>query len=108
MKKTRLQELAGIKKPLNEGNIWDRNEDGSAPTLADTTARYAAMKGQSLDEAQGNDLGAAIKDKSMYREFIDIMDQLTDIWYATGYTKQDIVDYIDGMLPAENTSYNNL
>ena len=68
----------------------------------------SAMKGESLDEAQGNNLEAAIKDKSMYREFIDIMDQLTDIWYAAGYTKQDIVDYIDGMLPAENTSYNNL
>ena len=55
MKKSRLQELAGIKKPLNEANMWDRNEDGSMPTLADTTARYAAMKGESLDEVQGGD-----------------------------------------------------
>ena len=55
MKRSRLQELAGIKKPLNEGNMWDRNEDGSMPTLADTTARYAAMKGESLDEVQGGD-----------------------------------------------------
>ena len=55
MKKERLQELAGIKKPLNEANMWDRNEDGSMPTLADTTARYAAMKGESLDEVQGGD-----------------------------------------------------
>lgn len=73
MKKSRLQELAGIKI-----------------------------------EAQGDNLEYAIKDKSTYREFIDIMDELTDIWYAAGYTKQDIVDYIDGMLPANNSSYNNL
>lgn len=26
------------------------------PTLADTTARYAAMKGESLDEAQGDEM----------------------------------------------------
>lgn len=72
------------------------------------TTKQRLMEIAGLKEAQGNNLEAAIKDKSMYREFIDIMDQLTDIWYAAGYTKQDIVDYIDGMLPAENTSYNNL
>jgi len=42
MKKSRLQELAGIKKPLNEGYAWERDENGALPTLASSTARHAA------------------------------------------------------------------
>lgn len=42
MKKSRLQELAGIKKPLNEGYAWERGADGKLPTLASSTARHAA------------------------------------------------------------------
>ena len=42
MKKSRLQELAGIKKPLSEGYAWERGADGKLPTLASSTARHAA------------------------------------------------------------------
>ena len=77
MKKSRLQELAGIKKPLNEGNIWDRNEDGSMPTLADTTARYAAMKGESLDEAQ--------EDKMALQSAVNVLDPTTAGAIEDGY-----------------------
>lgn len=79
MKKSRLQELAGIKKPLNEGNIWDRNEDGSMPTLADTTARYAAMKGESLDEVQGGD-EEALK-SAIFTSDNDLIDNLEQGYY---------------------------
>ena len=80
MKKSRLQELAGIKKPLNEGNMWDRNEDGSMPTLADTTARYAAMKGESLDEVQGGD-EEALK-SAIFTSDTDLIDDLEQGYYG--------------------------
>lgn len=38
-----------LKNKLDEGNIWDRNADGSMPTLEDTTARHA-MKEASTDD----------------------------------------------------------
>tara|TARA_R110000764_G_scaffold418_3_gene1651 strand:+ start:155 stop:547 length:393 start_codon:yes stop_codon:yes gene_type:complete len=79
MKKRRLQELAGIKKPLNESNMWDRNEDGSMPTLADTTARYAAMKGESLDEVQGGD-EEALKSAILTSD-TDLIDNLEQGYY---------------------------
>tara|TARA_R110000765_G_scaffold2118_2_gene5822 strand:- start:1346 stop:1738 length:393 start_codon:yes stop_codon:yes gene_type:complete len=79
MKKERLQELAGIKKPLNEANMWDRNEDGSMPTLADTTARYAAMKGESLDEVQGGD-EEALKSAILTSD-TDLIDNLEQGYY---------------------------
>mgnify|MGYP003643862958 FL=1 len=79
MKKSRLQELAGIKKPLNEANMWDRNEDGSMPTLADTTARYAAMKGESLDEVQGGD-EEALKSAILTSD-TDLIDNLEQGYY---------------------------
>ena len=78
--KQRLQELAGIKKPLNEGNMWDRNEDGSMPTLADTTARYAAMKGESLDEVQGGD-EEALK-SALFTDGGDLVQELEDGYYG--------------------------
>ena len=80
MKKSRLQELAGIKKPLNEANMWDRNEDGSMPTLADTTARYAAMKGESLDEVQGGD-EEALKSAILTSD-ADLIDNLEQGYYS--------------------------
>ena len=80
MKKSRLQELAGIKKPLNEANMWDRNEDGSMPTLADTTARYAAMKGESLDEVQGGD-EEALKSAILTSD-TDLIDNLEQGYYG--------------------------
>ena len=80
MKRSTLQELAGIKKPLNEGNMWDRNEDGSMPTLADTTARYAAMKGESLDEVQGGD-EEALK-SALFTDGGDLLQELEDGYYG--------------------------
>jgi hypothetical protein len=80
MKRSRLQELAGIKKPLNEGNIWDRNEDGSMPTLADTTARYAAMKGESLDEVQGGD--EEVLKSALFTDGGDLLQELEDGYYG--------------------------
>ena len=47
MKKQRLQELAGIKKPLNEGYAWERDENGALPTLESSTAKHA----ESMKEA---------------------------------------------------------
>jgi len=47
MKKSRLQELAGIKKTLNEGYAWERDENGALPTLESSTAKHA----ESLKEA---------------------------------------------------------
>lgn len=64
MKKTRLQELAGM-----------------------------------MTEASVSQLDAAVKDKVAYKKFIDAMDVLLDDWYAAGFTKQDVVDYMDGILP---------
>ena len=80
MKRSRLQELAGIKKPLNEGNMWDRNEDGSMPTLADTTARYAAMKGESLDEVQGGD--EEVLKSALFTDGGDLLQELEDGYYG--------------------------
>ena len=47
MKKSRLQQLAGIKKPLNEGYAWERDDSGALPTLESSTAKHA----ESLKEA---------------------------------------------------------
>ena len=70
MKKTRLQELAGIKKPLNEGNVWDRNADGSMPTLADTTARHAeSLKEEGLNEEYN------LKIKTIAEELLELVKQ---------------------------------
>ena len=70
MKKSRLRELAGIKKPLNEGNVWDRNADGTLPTLADTTARYA-------NESGGSDLKEEynLKIKTIAEELLELVKQ---------------------------------
>tara|TARA_R110000803_G_scaffold206423_1_gene273656 strand:- start:950 stop:1666 length:717 start_codon:yes stop_codon:yes gene_type:complete len=43
-----LMERAGI-KALNEGYAWERNEDGSLPTLADATAKHQANLAESED-----------------------------------------------------------
>lgn len=80
MKKSRLQELAGIKKPLNEGNIWDRNEDGSMPTLADTTARYAAMN-QGVNEMDAMSQG----DKMTLQSAVNVLDPTTAGAIEDGY-----------------------
>jgi hypothetical protein len=69
MKKSRLQELAGIAKPtLSEGYAWEREENGTLPTLASSTAKHAAenfkVKG-SLDMKELQDRSVEIKfDKS--------------------------------------------
>jgi len=65
MKKSRLQELAGL-----------------------------------MAEAQVHELDAAVKDKVAYKEFINAMDVLLPDWYAAGFTKQDVVDYMNRILPA--------
>ena len=80
MKKTRLQELAGIKKPLNEGNIWDRNEDGSMPTLADTTARHAAIN-QGVNEMDAMSQG----DKMALQSAVNVLDPTTAGAIEDGY-----------------------
>ena len=80
MKKTRLQELAGIKKPLNEGNAWDRNEDGSLPTLADTTARYAA-RNQGVNEMDAMSQG----DKMALQSAVNVLDPTTAGAIEDGY-----------------------
>lgn len=51
MKKSRLQELAGIAKlTLNEGYAWEREENGALPTLASSTAKHAANQRASVQE----------------------------------------------------------
>ena len=51
MKKSRLQQLAGIKKPLNEGYAWERDENGALPTLESSTAKHAeSLKEEGLNE----------------------------------------------------------
>ena len=105
MKKSRLQELAGIKKPLNEGNMWDRNEDGSMPTLADTTARYAAMKGKSLQEAplMATKLDSEVYDRidgltntRLLQELLDKAIQIQDDQIKAGddFDREDLALYL--------------
>ena len=72
MKKSRLQELAGL-----------------------------------MAEAQVHELDAAVKDKVAYKEFINAMDVLLADWYAAGFTKQDVVDYMNKILPAGGPTNNN-
>lgn len=50
-------------------------------------------------EAQVHELDAAVKDKVAYKKFIDAMDILLDDWYAAGFTKDDVVEYMSGTLP---------
>ena len=44
-------------------------------------------------------LDRAVKDKVAYKKFIEAIDVLLDDWYAAGFTKDDIVDYMKGILP---------
>ncbi len=52
-----------------------------------------------MTEAQVHELDAAVKDKVAYKKFIDAMDILLDDWYAAGFTKDDVVEYMSGTLP---------
>jgi hypothetical protein len=72
MKKSRLQELAGLSE--NKGNI---------------------------KEAQVYELDRAVKDKAAYRRFIDAIDILLRDWYEAGFTKDDVVEYMGKILPEE-------
>ena len=70
MKKNRLMELAGL---ISESDL----------------AAYAGIG--TLDQA--------VKNKVAYKKFIEAIDILLDDWYAAGFTKDDIVDYMKGILP---------
>tara|TARA_R110002073_G_scaffold173886_4_gene331059 strand:- start:178 stop:882 length:705 start_codon:yes stop_codon:yes gene_type:complete len=70
MKKSRLMELAGL---VSESDL----------------AAYAGI----------GTLDRAVKDKIAYKKFIEAIDVLLDDWYAAGFTKDDIVDYMKGILP---------
>jgi len=102
MKKSRLQELAGIKKPLNEGNIWDRNEDGSMPTLADTTARYAAMKGESLDEVQGGN--EQVLKSALFTDGKDLLQELEDGYYGVADNLTETIQVLGAILKQTSSS----
>ena len=43
-----------LKDLLKESNVWDRKFGEALPTLADTTARYAAKQEGKLTEAKTN------------------------------------------------------
>lgn len=40
---------------LTEGNVWDRNDDGSLPTLADTMRKHAEKKAE-MNEVDQQDI----------------------------------------------------
>ena len=44
-------------------------------------------------------LDQKVKDKVAYKKFIDAIDILLDDWYAAGFTKDDVIDYMKGILP---------
>jgi hypothetical protein len=59
MKQTKLSDL------IKEGFAWERNADGSMPTLADTTRKHAEAKAQSLALAEGDGSVNSIYEKSV-------------------------------------------
>jgi hypothetical protein len=70
MKKSRLQELAGIKKTLNEGYAWERDENGALPTLESSTAKHAeSMKEVGLNEEYN------LKIKTIAEELLELVKQ---------------------------------
>ena len=76
MKKSRLQELAGIKKTLNEGYAWERDENGALPTLESSTAKHA----ESMEEASTNDLDVMRGVIGKVDE--DVLNAIEDGYYA--------------------------
>ncbi len=97
MKKSRLQELAGIKKPLNEGYAWERDENGALPTLESSTAKHAeSMKEAGLaTEATTNDLdlmrGVISK---VQGEDSNILDYISDGYYALADNLPNLINDI--------------
>lgn len=77
-----------LKGNLNEGNIWDRNEDGSMPTLADTTARHA----ESMKEASTNDLDAMRGIIGKVDE--DVLNAIEDGYYALADNLPNLINDI--------------
>ena len=47
-----------------------------------------------------SDMDNAIKDKTAYLEFTDAIDRLLDDWYMEGYTKNDVIAYMESTLPS--------
>ena len=73
--KQRLQDLAGIKKPLNEGYAWERDENGALPTLASSTARHAAnenvVKEAVMSTEEAEDMAVEILNQLMDNDIIE-------------------------------------
>jgi len=92
MKKQRLQELAGIKKPLNEGYAWERDENGALPTLESSTAKHA----ESLKEASTNDLDlmrGAIRKIDSQGEGV-VIESIEDGYYALSDNLPNLINDI--------------
>ena len=62
-------------------------------------SRLMELAGLVSEYAGIGTLDQAVKDKAAYKKFIEAIDILLDDWYAAGFTKDDIVDYMKGILP---------
>jgi len=62
-------------------------------------SRLMELAGLVSEYAGIGTLDQAVKDKVAYKKFIEAIDILLDDWYAAGFTKDDIVDYMRGILP---------
>lgn len=52
------------------------------------------------NESLVTNMDNAIKDKMAYLEFTDAIDKLLDDWYMAGYTKNDVIAYMESTLPS--------
>ena len=52
-----------------------------------------------LELASVSQMDSAVANKASYKKFVDAMDSLMDDWYGAGYTKKDIIAYMDNILP---------
>tara|TARA_R110002126_G_scaffold79757_3_gene197826 strand:+ start:1820 stop:2383 length:564 start_codon:yes stop_codon:yes gene_type:complete len=79
--------------------------------LVSNEANNSTQKSVVVNEVRSvSELDRAVKDKAAYKQFISSMDILLSDWYADGFTKQDVVNYMNQVLPASepsNTSSSN-
>ena len=70
-------ELAGIKKPLNEGYAWEREEGGALPTLASSIDKHnASLTNESVDTS---DAASEILSLLAHPDIKRNMDALSDM-----------------------------
>ena len=92
-----------LKDLLKESNVWERNFGEKLPTLADTTARYAAKQEGKLNEISSEKIDVEIVAKKMAKEskwFGPSWAKAIRKKYKNGVSERDLQndlpDYIEG------------